>query len=137
MRVVLDTGVVVSALLFPGGRLSWVHESWLGGTLNPIVSRITVDELIRVLAYPKFALTRDEIDSVLAAYLPFTESVTRRRKAAASLPVCDDPADQEFLDLALTGEASALVTGDDDLLRLRGQTPFDIVTPAELKGRLR
>lgn len=137
MRVVLDTGVVVSALLFPSGRLSWLHESWLGGTINPIVSRITVDELIRVLAYPKFALTRGEIDSVLAAYLPFTESVTKRRKSVSPLPICDDPADQEFLRLALDGDAKALVTGDDDLLRMRGQTPFDIVTPAELKERLR
>jgi len=137
VRVVLDTGVVVSALLFPSGRLPWLHESWLGGTINPIVSRITVDELIRVLAYPNFALTRDEIDSVLAAYLPFTESVTKRRKSAAALPICDDPADQEFLRLALDGHAKALLTGDDDLLRMRGQTPFDIVTPAELKERLR
>lgn len=137
MRVVLDTGVIVSALLFPSGRLSWLHESWVGGNISPIVSRITVDELIRVLAYPKFALTRDEIDSVLAAYLPFTESVTKRRRSAAPLPICDDPADQEFLRLALVGDAKALVTGDDDLLRIRGQTSFDIVTPAELKGRLR
>jgi putative PIN family toxin of toxin-antitoxin system len=123
--------------LFPTGRLSWLPDRWAAGEIRPLVSRTTADELIRVLAYPKFALTRDEIDAVLGAYLPFTESVTKRGSKKTPLPECDDPADQEFLRLALEGAAQALVTGDDDLLRLRGRTPFDIVTPAELRDRLR
>jgi len=137
VRVVLDTGVVVSALLFPKGRVAWLRERWESGALRALVTRATVDELIRVLAYPKFRLTRDEIDAVLAAYVPFTESVVLRSFGAdRGLPRCDDPADQEFLRLAAGGGAEALVTGDDDLLRLRDKTPFRILTPAELKGRL-
>lgn len=136
MRAVLDTGVVVSALLFPGGRVAWLRERWVGGALRPLVTRGTMDELIRVLAYPKFRLTRDEIDAVLAAYVPFTESVVLRASGEeATLRACDDPDDQEFLRLALQGRADVLVTGDDDLLRLRDETPFRILTPAELKGR--
>lgn len=132
-----ETGVVVSALLFPGGRVAWLRERWVSGALHPLVTRGTVDELIRALAYPTLRLIRDEIDAVLAAYVPFTESVVLEAPAEeATLPTCDDPADQEFLRLALQGRAEFLVTGDDDILRLRDETPFRILTPAELKSRL-
>ena len=81
-------------------------------------------------------MTRDEIDAVLAVYVPFTEAVVLGASGEeATLPTCDDPAGQEFLRLALQGRADVLVTGDDDLLRLRDETPFRILTPAELKGR--
>jgi len=137
VRVVLDTGVVVPALVFPRGRVAWLRDRWIGGRVQPLVSRATVDELIRVLANPKFGLSRDEIDTLLAAYVPFTESVALRSSGEEeTLPECDDPADQEFLRLALVGDADALITGDDDLLRLRDQTPFRILTPAQLKTRL-
>ena len=136
MRVVLDTGVVVSALLFPRGRVAWLRERWVSGVLRPLVTRATVDELIRVLAYPKFRLTRDEIEVALAAYVPFTESVVVRFSSEATLPLCDDPADQEFLRLAAFGGAELLVTGDDDLVGLRDETRFRIVTPAELKSQM-
>jgi putative PIN family toxin of toxin-antitoxin system len=137
VRLVLDTGVVVSALLFPRGRVAWLRDHWTGGRVQPLVSRATVDELIRVLAYPKFRLSREEIDTVLAVYLPFTESVALVSSGdETTLPECDDAADQEFLRLALAGDAEVLVTGDDDLLRLRDQTPFPILTPAQLKTRL-
>lgn len=137
MKVVLDTGVIVSALLFPKGRVAWLRDAWTAGVIKPLVSRATVDELIRVLAYPKFKLSGPEIDTVLAAYLPFTETIdVRSARDEPAMPACDDPDDQEFLYLTLDGEAEALVTGDDDLLRLRDEVPFPILTPAQLKSRL-
>jgi putative PIN family toxin of toxin-antitoxin system len=136
LRVVLDTGVVVSALLFPRGRLAWLRDSWTDGRILPLVSRATVDELVRVLAYPKFDLDGDEIEAVLAAYLPFTESVVSVSGSHDRLPRCDDPADQEFLSLAQAGHGEALATGDDDLLRLCDRAPFPVLTPAQLKSRL-
>lgn len=96
-------------------------------------SRGTVDELIRVLAYPKFRLTRDEIDAVLAAYLPFCETVGEPIAASDSLPQCSDSEDQKFLELAVSGGAEMLVTGDRDLLRLNSQVSFSIASPAELR----
>jgi len=137
VRVVLDTGVIVSALLFPRGRLAWLLDRWTMGSIRPLVSRATVDELIRVLGYPKFKLSSSEVDTVLAAYLPFTETVdVRSTREEPTLPACDDPDDREFLYLTLDGEAEALVTGDDDLLRLRDEAPFPILTPAQFKTRL-
>ena len=82
-------------------------------------------------------MNRDEIDAGLAAYIPFTESVAPgSSKDPIVLPTCDDPNDQQFLEAAAEGGAEALVTGDNDLLRLAEDVPFAIVTPAELRSRL-
>lgn len=53
-RVVLDTNVLLSALLFPAGSLSWLRQAWQSEALRPLASRDTTAELIRVLTYPKF-----------------------------------------------------------------------------------
>ena len=59
VRAVLDTNVVVSALIFHSGALSWLRVAWRQGSIRPLVSRETTAELIRILAYPKFALNAD------------------------------------------------------------------------------
>jgi len=69
LRVVLDITTVLSAILFPKGRLAWVREVWEAGRITPVVSRAIVQELIRVLAYPKFSLSQEEIETALNAYL--------------------------------------------------------------------
>lgn len=56
-RVVLDTNIVLSALLFNTGRLTWVRHAWQRQQVQPLVCTATVNELLRVLAYPKFKLT--------------------------------------------------------------------------------
>ena len=136
VRVVLDTGVVVSSLLFEKGTLNWIREGWTKSDLQPLVSRATVEELIRVLSYPKFALERGEIDVVLAAYLPFAEVVRVEGGSVSVLPDCKDPDDQKFLDLAHEGRAEVLVTGDGDLLSLAQEVAFEILSPAQFRRRL-
>ncbi len=73
MRVVLDTNVVISALVF-GSRLSWLRHACAAGTIRPIICRETVQELLRVLAYPKFGLDATERELLLGDYLPFAET---------------------------------------------------------------
>ncbi len=69
MRVVFDTNTVISALLFGHGQLNWLRDHWRSDDVVALVSRPTVDELIRVLAYPKFNLDKVEIEALLADYL--------------------------------------------------------------------
>jgi len=137
LRVVLDTNVVLSALLFGAGRLSGLRAHWQNGRLMPLASKATAQELMRVLAYPKFRLTAAERHELLADYLPYAEAVNAP-EASADLPQCRDPKDQMFLLLAQAGHADALVTGDDDLLQLAGAAtlPFSICTPSALLERL-
>jgi putative PIN family toxin of toxin-antitoxin system len=124
--VVFDTNVVLSALLFRGGRLSWLVGHWQAGNCVPLVSRATGAELTRILAYPKFQLFANEQFEAMGGYIPFCQIV----EVARGCPVlCRDPRDQAFLDLAQSGKADVLVTGDEDLLVLAGSTVFAIETP--------
>lgn len=132
MRVVLDTNVVVSALLFRAGRVSWLREAWQKGSIVPVVTRETVEELLRVLEYPKFHLTAEDRQELLADFLPFAE-VALSPKKHVRLPACRDPDDEKFLQAAASGRVEALVTGDADLLALSGQTVFAILTPESLR----
>jgi putative PIN family toxin of toxin-antitoxin system len=133
-KTVLDTNVLVSALLFPEGSASWLRRMWRSRTILPLVSRETASELVRVLGYPKFSLTRHEREDLLADYLPYCEPVVVEEPL--SLPDCRDPFDRPFLALALAGEADVLVTGDADLLTLAPDFAVPIITLGALKERL-
>ncbi len=137
MRVVLDTNVVLSALLFRRGHLIWLRELWTRSTVKPLIDKPCAEELLRVLSYPKFLLGLDEIEALLGAYLPYTEPVETARTTSDRLPRCRDPDDQKFLVLAQLGKAEAIVTGDEALLALTGKTRFLILKPIELRVRLK
>ena len=115
--VVLDTNIVLSALVFAGGRLASLRSAWQSGRCVPLVSQATASELMRVLAYPKFKLSAAERDELLADYLPYCHSV-RIPARLPKLPQCRDANDQMFIELAAVGKADFLVTGDKDLLLL-------------------
>jgi putative PIN family toxin of toxin-antitoxin system len=132
-RVVFDTTTVVSALLFAHGRLAWLRQHWREGGCTPLLSSITAEELTRVLRYPKFRLSEGDRRELLADYLPFCEIV---EQAQPCPHVCRDEKDQPFLDLAQTGGASLLVSGDKDLLVMSGLTDFQIETPEDYRLRV-
>ncbi|WP_374668994.1 putative toxin-antitoxin system toxin component, PIN family [Ramlibacter sp.] len=119
LRVVLDTNVVLSALVFRGGPAARVRAAWQAERFKPLVSKATAEELIRVLAYPKFRLTADERQELLADYLPWAEVVPIPEPPPA-VPPCRDINDLPFLHLAVAGRAKVLVSGDGDLLALAG-----------------
>jgi putative PIN family toxin of toxin-antitoxin system len=133
-KVVLDTNVVLSAVIFGGGAAAALRQAWQSGKLLPLVSTATTQELIRVLAYPKFHMNANEREELLADYLPFA-SVVRIPPVMAALPECRDPFDVPFLQLAAAGKAKALVSGDKDLLALVGQFRVPILAPAAFLQR--
>ena len=115
LRVVLNTNVVWSALVFGGGQAGQLRRAWQAGAFVPLVSAVTVQELVRVLAYPKFALARADQDELLADFLPYAQTV-RMPQPLPPVPECREPLDVPFLQLAVTGQAQRLVSGDKDLL---------------------
>ena len=120
LRVVLDTNIVLSALVFGGGTAGRLRVAWQQGALLPLASTATVQELVRVLAYPKFRLSAQEQEELLADYLPYTQTV-RVPQPPPSVPSCRDPMDVPFMHLAVAGLADVLVSGDRDLLVLAGE----------------
>ena len=135
MRVVLDSNVVVSALLFSEGRLAWMRDGWRDRFV-PLIDRRCAEELVRVLGYPKFRLDRDDVSSLLEDYLPYTESVRLSDSRLHGVPRCRDHDDRKFLLLAVAGRADVLVSGDNALLELSDRTRFVIENPAAFRARL-
>jgi putative PIN family toxin of toxin-antitoxin system len=133
-RVVLDTNVLVSALLFHAGEPSWLRIAWQAETIRPLASHDTTAELIRVLSYPKFKLTVDEHEDLLGDYLPWCETVTVPDRI--TVPDCRDPSDRPFLELAVAARADALITGDGDLLALAKVFVVPILPPAAFRDRM-
>ena len=116
-RVVLDTNVVLSALVFGGGLPGRVRQAWQASAIQPLASSASVQELVRVLAYPKFRLSALEQHELLADYLPYTQTV-RIPEPPPVVPECRDALDRPFMQLAVAGQASVLVSGDRDLLAI-------------------
>ncbi len=124
-RVVLDTNVVVSALLFRG-ELSRLHALWKRKTFTIAASREIVAEYLRVLAYPKFNLTEKEIRNLIQEeLLPYIEPVMAAEKLKA---VCADPDDDKFLACAEAAKADVIVSGDEHLLKMKKYKGCPIMT---------
>jgi uncharacterized protein len=125
MRIVLDTNTVISALLF-SGTASRLVPLWQSRRVVMLISRAILEEYLRVLAYPKFRLTNEEIKGLMEEeILPFVETVRVRRRLSV---VRRDPDDDKFLECAVGGRAECLVTGDRDLLDLGSYRRVQILT---------
>ncbi|MSP38421.1 MAG: putative toxin-antitoxin system toxin component, PIN family [Deltaproteobacteria bacterium] len=126
MRVVLDTNVIISALLF-SGRTSELTALWQSGEITPLLSKDILDEYIRVLAYPKFHLTAAEIKSLIAEeVLPYVQIVRPRQRFSV---IRRDPSDNKFIECAVAGKSRVIVSGDKDLLSLATFRDITIMTP--------
>jgi len=134
-RAVLDTNIVLSALIFSKGRLAPIRLAWQQGVFYPLVSKDTTEELIRAMNYPKFKLSGAERDELLADYLPYCTIIRIPAKAPKTPPV-RDPFDVPFLQLASCGRAKYLVTGDQDLLAVRSHLRFAILSAADFISKL-
>jgi len=111
-RLVLDTSVVVSALLFRS-ETSRLQELWEAGRFRLVVTRAILAEYSRVLTYPRFRLARADAAAILAGHiLPFCDL----HPDATGPRVCRDRADDMFLHCAAAARADAIVTGDRALL---------------------
>ena len=127
-RVVLDTNVLVSALLFET-TLSKVIDLWQSGAIVPVISKDTFQELRAVLAYPKFSLSPDETRAILEQeILPFFEVIEVIEEVKG---VCADPADDKFLACALAASADYIVSSDKALIDLKQYKSVKIIKPSE------
>lgn len=127
IRAVLDTNVLVSALLAPRGAPALILGAWTDGEFELVVSPHLLDELERVLGYPKLRrrITPDQARRVLGLLRSAAE---HHHDPMASASVASRDPDDDFL-IALAASASAhLVSGDRDLLDLAPHIP--VLDPA-------
>jgi uncharacterized protein len=122
----------VSALIFSRRSMSWIRDAWQARRFVPLASSDTARELLRVLRYSKFKLSREEQSALLGEILPYVEAV-RVDDAPVGLPPVRDPDDIMFQALAIVSGADALVSGDGDLLAIQGQWPIPVLTVNEFE----
>jgi putative PIN family toxin of toxin-antitoxin system len=129
IKLVLDTNVLISALLFRK-ETSKIVDLWKREMIIPVLSKETFDEFKKVLGYPKFSLTKDEINSI--AYeevLTFFEVIEVKSRIEG---ICDDPDDDKFISCALSAGAKFIVSGDAELYKLKRYKSVRIIKPSEL-----
>ncbi len=127
-RVVLDTNVILSALLF-NGKLSKIVELWENGLFIPLISKEIFKELQRTLEYPKFHLAKNEVFLIINDYiLPYFEVVDVANPVEN---VCRDEDDDKFLSCAISGDSNLIVSGDMDLCSLKCYKSIKIINPLE------
>lgn len=127
-RFVLDTGVIVSAVLLPRSVPRQAMDlAFARGDV--LASTETIDELDEVLRRPKFNRYLQEAERLLflAAFIRDAKVV----QVTERLTECRDPKDDKFLELAASANATCIVSGDDDLLVLNPFRGVAILTPQE------
>ena len=128
ITIVIDTNVVISALLFGGGPGKLI-ELWKKNRIRPLISEEIMTEYLRVLAYPKFKLSEEEINYIIhQEILPFF-------KVVKSIPgpsiIKKDPDDDKFIQCAEAGNANIIISGDSHLLALKSYHSITILTPTQ------
>jgi putative PIN family toxin of toxin-antitoxin system len=132
-KVVLDTNVLVSALLFKG-ELSKIVDLWEKGKIIPVISRETFAGFKKVLSYPKFSLTDKEIKTTIEEnILPFFEVVDITANVTG---VCRDSDDDKFISCALSASANYIVSGDKDLCELGRYRSVKIINVKDFIGMI-
>ncbi len=130
LKVILDTNVLVSSILF-GGEFQKILDSLKANKFSLIFSKDTFQEFVKVLHYPKFKLTEEEIESIIAFYvLPYSKIIDDIT-IKLNEDVCRDKHDIKFLELVLSAKADYLITGDKDILEIKNNFKFKILTPKE------
>lgn len=128
-RWVIDTNVLVSRLLAPGSLPAQALDLALArGVL--LASDATLQELGDVLGRPTFDPYISRADR--AEFIQRLSGVTRVVPILRKISACRDPRDDKFLDVAVAGDARAIITGDKDLLALHPFHGIAIVSPADL-----
>ena len=129
MRAVVDTNILIRALIKPLGTVGPIIRRLRDGDYALVYSAPLLDELIEKLALPrireKYRLAEPDLEALVALITLRGELVMPERK----VKVCRDPEDDMLIEAALTGGAEYVVTGDEDLLTLKRFETVRFVTP--------
>lgn len=132
MRLVFDTNVIVSALLFeestPGK--AFFRALSQGEVLTSDDTYLELSEVIRRKKFDRY-ISRVERERFLLVFLQTAALVS----ITEIIRSCRDPKDDKFLELAVNGQADIIISGDDDLLSLNPFRGIVIITPNEFLTR--
>jgi uncharacterized protein len=130
-RIVLDTNVIISALLF-GGEPRSILGKVIEGELKLGLSRDILEETANVLSRKRFVLERDFISIISRELEDLAEMVFPGKKIDQ---VKQDPSDNRILECAEAFRADYLISGDKHLLQIKEYHGIKIVRPADFVVR--
>ena len=117
IRAVLDANVFVTAILTPAGPAAAVLEAWRHERFELLVSQSILDELARVLAYPKIARRHGWSRKEIRTFVRDLGDLAIQTPGRVELSVIrEDPNDDRYLECAVEGRAGYIVSGDRHLL---------------------
>ena len=138
MIVVLDTNIIISAMLSPGGNASAVIRLWEADEFDVAISPALISETRRTLTYERvnkyLMLTSKELDSFLKRFQSIVINVDPQEHLDV---IKDDPDDNRVLECALEAKASYIVSGDHHLLQLKEHQGVVILSPASFLALLK
>ena len=136
MRAVLDTNILIRALIRPQGTVGPIIPRLAKGDYALVYSAPIRNELIAKLALPrirnKYNLTDTQIEALLDLIALRGQLVAPERR----VKICRDPHDDMFIEAALAGSAEYVVTGDDDLLSLEKFETVQFIIPRQFLATL-
>jgi putative PIN family toxin of toxin-antitoxin system len=132
LKVVLDTNVVVSAIISDGKSRELLAKG-IANQYSIVTSDLILKELVVVLRRPKFKISEDEIQRTIVAVIRTAEVVNVKTKIKA---VKEDPKDDMIIETAIDGDADIIVTGDSHLLALEAFRGINVITVEKMLDSL-
>ena len=129
MKVVFDTNIFISAFVIQGSQAEKAVLKIIEGKDVLLLSKGILDELLSILS-TKFSRDKEEISRVAVILSEVAEWVEPSEK----IKVLNDGPDNRILECAVSGNADVIVTGDKELLRLRGYEKTKIISLKEYLG---
>jgi uncharacterized protein len=133
-RLVLDTNVLVSAILSPRGKPAFILKLALRGVVELVISPAIIEEMYKVLHYPKLIklLKKNRVSvEEIEAFIKNIDTIAEITKGKLVLDVIkDDTSDNIILACGVEGGADFIISGDSHLLGLESFEEIEIVTPA-------
>ena len=138
MRVVLDANVLVSALISAKGAPAQILSHWQEGKLDLVASVPILEELERVLHYPRLQERYNLPEELIQRFLQLLEQQAMLVEPEDELSVVErDPSDNRYLECAVAGEAEHIVSGDGHLLGLKEYRGIQVFSPREFLALLK
>lgn len=128
-RVVIDSNVLIAALVSPAGTARRVIETVLAREIDVLLSEAVFAELVSRLERPKFDRYR-EAEAWEQFLSGLVELAIWHEDTGVAAGVCRDPDDDKFLALAVAGGADVVISGDRNLLDPGSYEGIRMVTPA-------
>lgn len=135
MKVVLDTNLLISGLMYPDSIPGRIVTAWRESHFDVAISPAQLEEVGRVLAYPKIrAILKWDAETIEAFLKQLLLRMELIEIGDPQVSVPRDPSDSPILATIVAAKADYLVTGDADLLALADE--FAVIRPTAFAGKL-